>query len=598
MVKVYFDKQDNNFHFVMFKEQLFEDVLQTIKNGGCYYQPDTKHWILPNCLRVQTTLTELSKLTSVLISEEDKKLVSSNIYPKTKEIKRVRRTPDKELIEQFPPLKGKEGKENFQSEAISKLVQTNRSICNISCRHGKTYMMCMTLGTLYKQGVIDRILIICKPEGYQNFYSEICFFLNNLFNEEDIAIITTKDREIEKAFDKKIIITNYTTFRLSVEYYNGKKLTKQTRRPSIQFNKWGKTRAIVLDEIQCINHHTSLQSKAIHLHKDFFEYRYGLSGTLGFDFFNWYSLTRFMIPQKMAMPYSLWKSYITETPTGSWYKANPRPQKAKEFKTNILDPLLLTYTDCIQQQKDTERLIYCVMSKKMRELYISLCNDWVEQMFKDNPKLSGKTVLSKFGKLASITSDPSLKDVDNWDFLENPKIEVVSSLLNKFIEEENQKTIIWSAHPSILNKLAKIFEQYKPTVIHGDENTSVDKKDRIEELNKFKNDPSRKLLLTNKVLSTSIDITCCSKQIYWDLFLSSDDLYQSRERIRGPKQTKPTETIFLLFDNSVDLYIWNEIILKKDKTRKAMITNSSISIQSLKNLLNPTRLYYTDGTKA
>ena len=104
-------------------------------------------------------------------------------------------------------------------------------------------------------------------------------------------------------------------------------------------------------------------------------------------------------------------------------------------------------------------------------------------------------------------------------------------------------------------------------------------------------------MLTNKVLSTSISVTECSRQIYWDIPLNSDDLEQSMERIRGPKQTEQTETNFLLFSKSVDLYIWYEIIKKKSNVRKAILEKQELKIEDFKKMLNPDKKYYVEGTE-
>ena len=96
---------------------------------------------------------------------------------------------------------------------------------------------------------------------------------------------------------------------------------------------------------------------------------------------------------------------------------------------------------------------------------------------------------------------------------------------------------------------------------------------------------------------TSISITECCRQIYWDLPLNSDDFEQSIERPRGPMQKETVETNILLFSKSVDIYTWFEILCKKSNVRKAILEKDTLSTQDLKKILNPDKRYYVDGVE-
>lgn len=596
MVQVFISENDGDVHFSTknCNSREFEECVELFKQNYLKFDSASKDWTFPIRIAVLNIVDNLkANGIETTISQDDVDVIKLSLYPPSNELKRVKYSLDKHMLELNPPLIGKEGFENFQLDASKKLVQSTRNLLDISCRHGKTYICCNAIGSLYKLGVIDRILVVCRNEGVSNFESEILRFIP-YFTEDDIAIVSTENRDIESYFDKKIIITNYITFRLSCAYYNPKASIK-SKKPMIDFSKWGKTRCVVLDEVQSINHYDSLQTHMIQLHRDYFEYRYGLSGTLGFSFLNWYSLVKFMLPNRMTMSFSEWKNYIT---TGRF---NDRiiESRAKEFKETILDKLLITYHDCIVQPLDEQIITYVDMTENFRKIYKEICNKYITEIFElGNGKANPNDALLKFGELSKLTSNPSLiKGYENFKIKDNPKFDILKSLLDKYINEQGKRVIIWSTHPSVLNELGKELAKYKPLIIHGDASTSVKKDERIDELNAFKKDPTRKILLTNKVLSTSISVTECSRQIYWDIPLNSDDLEQSMERIRGPKQTEQTETNFLLFSKSVDLYIWYEIIKKKSNVRKAILEKQELKIEDFKKMLNPDKKYYVEGTE-
>ena len=596
MISVFISEQDGDIHFSTKNctRKEFEECVELFKQNYLKFDPSTKDWTYPIRIAVLTIVDSLkSHGFEVKISQDDIDVIKLSLYPPSDELKKIKYCLDKTMLEMNPPLTGKQGHETFQLDASKQLVQRNRGILDISCRHGKTWICNNAIGSLYKQGVIDRILIICRNEGVSNFESEILKFIP-YFTEDEIGIVSTENRDIESYFDKKIIITNYITFRLSCAYYNSKASIK-SKKPMIDFSKWGNHRMIVLDEVQSINHYDSLQTHMIQLHRNYFDYRYGLSGTLGFNFLNWYSLAKFMLPNRMTMSFSEWKNYVT---TGRF---NDRiiESRAKEFKENILDKLLITYHDCIVQPQDIKIITYCDMNDEFRLIYKEICNKYLTEIFSlGNGKANPNDALLKFGELSKLTSNPSLlKGYENFPITKNPKFDILKSLLDKYINEQGKRVIIWSTHPSILNALGKELAKYKPLIIHGDSTTSVKKENRIDELNTFKKDPTRKILLTNKVLSTSISVTECSRQIYWDLPLNSDDLEQSMERFRGPLQKEQTETNFLLFSKSVDLYIWFEILKKKSNVRKVILEKQKLTMEDFKKMLNPDKKYYVEGTE-
>lgn len=596
MVRIYLSEQDGLTHFqnINSSTREFETCVEFFKSKYLKFNGN-KDWTYPIKFSVLSMIDELKNHgVECSISQEDidvLKLVTA--YPPSNELRNIKYTLDKTMLKKNPPFVGKEGFENFQLEASRKLVQSTRKLLDISCRHGKTYICCNAIGSLYKVGAIDRVLVVCRNEGMSNFASEILRFIP-YFTEDDIGMVYTWNRDVESYFDKKIIITNYITFRLSCAYYNPKASVK-SKKPMIDFSKWGNHRMIVLDEVQSINHYDSLQTHMIQLHRDYFDYRYGLSGTLGFNFLNWYSLAKFMLPNRMTMSFSEWKDYVT---TGQF---NDRiiESRAKEFKENILDKLLITYHDCIVQPQDVKVVTYCDMNDEFRQIYKEICNKYLTEIFSlGNGKANPNDALLKFGELSKLTSNPSLlKGYENFPITKNPKFDILKSLLDKYVNEQGNRVIIWSTHPSVLNALGKELAKYKPLIIHGDTSTSVKKEDRIDELNAFKKDSTRKILLTNKVLSTSISVTECCRQIYWDLPLNSDDLEQSMERVRGPMQKEQTETNFLLFSKSVDLYIWFEILKKKSNVRKVILEKQTLSMEDFKKMLNPDKKYYVEGTE-
>ena len=189
MVKVYISEQDGDVHFKTVKSNSFEmdTIVGLFKANFLTYDSVSHDWVYPIRLAVLNVVDELKyNNIEVEISQEDIDVIKLSLYPPSNEIKKIKFSVDKGLLEKHPPLIGKKGFENFQVDAIRQLIQKNRNVLDISCRSGKTFICVNAISTLYKLGKIDRVFIVCRNEGVENFKNEILRF-SPCFTEDDIA---------------------------------------------------------------------------------------------------------------------------------------------------------------------------------------------------------------------------------------------------------------------------------------------------------------------------------------------------------------------------------------------------------------------------
>jgi len=599
MVKIYLDMSDGYMHFKIEKELAWNTIQSIFKMNHVKFDYSSKTYIEEPSLKAKNLYDELKDYTDVEISEDDLSMLDFATYPPSNEVRRIKYSVNKELIEKHPPMKGVEGHENFQLEAIKKVIMNNRLLVDVSCRHGKSYISIISFGSLLLKNVIDKVFVVCRPEGIVNYKLEILRFLP-FIKEDDIAIITKDNRNIEDYFNKKIIITSYNTFRLTSVYYKtlrtkkikDKKTTmKSARKSYVDFSKFGNNRMIILDECQSINNYSSQQSTCLHLIKDYFERRVEMSGSIGYKFLQMYSLCKFLVPQRIPYNFSEWKNLVSKDDWGR----ELNEEKVKEFKENVIDDLMISYHNCVPQKEENFELIYIDMDDKMRKIYQEFSSSVINDLVKENNgEVTRQSILEKLNYLSQITSDPSLLEIKGWKLEDNPKVEILKSLFEKYIDDEDRKVIVWSNHPRVLNGLAEIFSNYNPCVIHGDEKTSVKRENRIDRVNEFKNDPKQKILFTNKVLSTSISLVECSVNIYFDVPSDADYFEQSRKREQGALQKKEIYTNILMFDKSVDLYLYYEVLLKKQTMKGLISMKDKLGLEDYKNILNPKREYFIE----
>lgn len=598
MVKIYLDMSDGYMHFKIEKELAWNTIQSIFKMNHVKFDSSSKTYIEEPSLKAKNLYDELKDYTDIEISEDDLSMLDFATYPPSNEVRRIKYPINKELIEKHPPMKGVEGHENFQLEAIKNVVQKNRVFLNIACRLGKAYISIIGMGTLMKLNKLDCALVIMRSEGLGNYYNEILRFLP-FINEEDIVIITKDNRNIEDYFDKKFILISYNTWRLSNEFYKKKnKITsKKPRKPIINFSKWKNNRALVLDECQSVCG-DSLQTHYTMIHVDYFEYRYCLSGSIGYNIEKTYNISKILTPQRMIMSKSDWWNYITEEGNSKWNR-EIIPAKLKEYENEMLKPITVTFSsECLPQTENYEHEIYIEMNDKMRKHYMEICNNALSDI-KSKGKITFKTLENKFPILKQCTDDMSLLEISDWNMeKDNPKIEILSSILENKIIDENRNVIIWCNYPRTMKKLTEIFSKYNPICVNGNEKLcGVKREERNQIIERIKTDKDCHLLITNQVLSTSVSFWRFSVNIWYSLPLDCDYLVQANKRIVGLGQKNDIETMYLLFNHSIDNYLYESLKNKLNVKKYFDSGDEEISLDKIKEIINPKKHFTIEGEK-
>lgn len=605
MVRVWISELDGDVHFKTMNSSAYEFDTCIGLFKSCYLKYDlkTKDWVYPIRIAVLNVISTLKAHDiNVEISKEDVDVISLALYPPSDELKKVRYSIDKNLLENHPPLKGEFPHEDYQLQAMKKFVTQNRLILNLFPRLGKTYISSLGIASLFKNGVLDCVLAIMRPEGCSNYAREIVYFTDGIVKEEDIIILDKDHRDIESYFDKKIIIISYNSWRLCNEYYLKKnKITaKKPKKPFIHFDKWFSKRLLLCDEAQALCNE-SLQSHYTLIHSEYFERRCVMSGSIGYSYEKTYNLAKLLLPQRMStMSKSEWWKYLTEETNSRWNR-NIIPERLKEYEENILNKIMISFgEECLKVTDNYKHDVYVTMSDKMREIYKIATNEFILDVMKQG---DGKITYGNFKKtfptLRQITDDPSLLDVEKWNMeKDSPKIEVLKSILDDRIEDKGKNVILWCNSPKTMKTLTEIFSKYNPICVNGNEQLcGIKRKDRGDIIERIKTDESCRLLITNQVLSTSVSFWRFTINIYWAVPLDTDYYNQSIRRISGSGQKENIETIHLLYDRSIDNYLM-ESLLNKSKIKKYFdnyADSEEVPSEVLKEILNPKHVYTIEG---
>ncbi len=583
---------------------LFDTVKDVIKSLNYSFYPSYKGlknvWA-KTAYYCYEDFKKLSELETIVFSDKAKEFLENRYETERTGIKL------KDDFITHPPLG------DFQTEGIKKALFQNRFSFFWEMGLGKTYGIAMTLNHLIEKEYVDKVLIVCPSEGLVNFRREIIKFASFPVTKEDFYMANVFNREPFES-DKRFIIMTYRTFLLLSDDYYFKKTGKKFKpsktkkiysEPTLPIEKWGKNRCIILDESHSIKQLSARQTKAIHLHKDFFKFRYLLTGTPAPNGANeLYSQFCFLDEGIVGKSYLQFLKTIAKL--GTNFSENQidyfYPEEVKKFmeKTKHWYSRELT-KDNLELPDLIVKNVYVELNSKQFLLYRTLVQETLKLLRETNEGMTTKEVTQKFPYLIQALSDPCLlkkdvpvmlsdnikKTIKDWKFEENSKLDPCSSLLDQYIKKEGRKVILWSGHPGTIQELSKYYKKYNPIIIHGEMKTPKGltrdeyKGNLIEE---FQNDSSKKLLICSYLMvSTAINLVEASRSIYFDRGWNLVNYLQSRKRVHRYGQTDNVIVNPLIIEESLE-EIQDYALTKKDMFNMNFHQHETLSREDWKNI--------------
>lgn len=542
-------------------------------------------------------LLELLDIENFKISDEV--LQALNPEPETKFV----RNPFEESLLKSKPIG------DFQIRAIKQGITQSRLYLAHKMGLGKSFMIISILNHLMANGSIDRILIVAPTESIINFKRELLRF--NTFNlkEEEIGIASTKNRTPFNDTNR-VVIARYRSFlMISDDYYKKKTRKKKDiglyKTACIPFDKWGTSRAIVLDEAHLIKTSGARWTNALNIHKHFFEYRYLLSGTpypKGIE--DLYSQIKFMDDNLIPIPYSDWLPTIAQQGTDySQYEINGYKEEAvKDFLKHIDRWIIREFTE--DNLDLPERFVtntYVEMNPAQRRIYQEFISYRLDQNISKNGRIVMREIFSDFPNISLALDNPSIlkekaDSFDNpslqallkkWKFKDHSKVEALDSLLEKFVDEEGKKTIIWSGHPLTIMQLEEHYQKYNPIAIHGElktpkGQTREDMRDELVE--RFKKNPDHKILIASYyMIARAVNIVEAPRSICFDRPWNFEIWDQMTKRNHRYGSTEDVFIKSLVIEESLDERL-DRTLIQRERVDRELLEYRSLSKEQWKSL--------------
>jgi SNF2 family DNA or RNA helicase len=616
--------QDKKILCSFYGTDVFTSIVATLKQLRCHFDPKKKVWEIP-LAKYQTVLDALQDLDTIQLSAADEMEIA-NLDSGLSELKMApqRMMFHPELLT-YPPFKGKHPYEDYQLQDIMKALNRNRYGLYLDMGLGKAYIAAAIIAHLRYYKMANKVILLSSNIGAPNMVHELKKFIVDLDPNEiaflgKISRVKKPDREIFQP-DKRIVVTSYNTFRhLSDHYYE--KFAKSAKRtedgkekkrsgylkPSLPLEEWlgGEPGILLLDESHNIANPQSEQTKRVVMHAPFFEFRYEFTGTPADKPEKLYAQLKLLDPALVrGTSYQDWCAEYNEV--GNYWSSwaiNPngwKYDKLQELNNKVTKNygVFRKSDDVLDLPPNIIKKLYTNMDPKHREIYQAFVKSTLDDIKERTGRFGTRDIVNSFPYMQMALDNPhklleehrSLMSQELIGVIEgfklerdHTKVDLLLDILEEQVDTNAERGIIWVWHPATAKLLAKLLEKYNPLVIIGE----VDDDDRMPILEKFKTNPSHKILIANiQVLNTSVTLIEATFQVYFERVYNFAQYWQSIARIHRIGKKKETITYVLIFDNSIDVAL-DINLSNKDLLNSKILSKEFLSLDVWRSIFNAT----------
>jgi SNF2 family DNA or RNA helicase len=598
--------------YVRFSGENFQEILDVCKSNGLKFNNDRDNPAhIGNKKQISRIILILEEIEFVTFFPSKEKVLDDLVIKLEVKEQKIRYNP--RLLKAPPhPLA-----RDIQIEGIRSLIKHNRHLLGDDTGLGKSFCSISALNHYKHHNLIDKIFIVTFRATLYNWKRELLKFSDN-YKAHEIIILTKDERDFfiwSDINDYKVVITDYSTFKLISDYhYKLKykaKTVKKYRKSCIPFDRWTteSNRCIILDECHKIKNHKSQTAKKIKMITQYFEYRYALSATpapnmLNTDtlrgykgkkavykqitnIFELWSIFEFLDPNIICETYeSLASNYANIGNRFSMYAINYVYGNKVQELLNYLNKFITRRfkKDIPNFPKQILKPVYVKMNKKHFRLYQEICQGYILKMYEEEGEITHKQLQSRFLDKNLVCSEPSIVNLDikyapnlekllsQWKFTDNSKVSICDSIVEDIIDEKNEKLIIWSYHPKTIDLLEEHYKKYNPIKVHGQIKVpgKITKDKYIDDLlYKFETDKDIKLaFLSPLCLSAGVNLQFCKYAIYFDRNYDAETYLQSLGRIHRLTSISETYIYLLLLLDSVEINLHEALEDKEDLNYK------------------------------
>lgn len=408
---------------------------------------------------------------------------------------------------------------------------------------GKTLTTIGTIGAMYKQGKIKKVLVVAPssvcavwPKDLETF-ADFTYFAAVLIGDKKKRL-----KELDAVNSRiwtdelRILIINYESVWRD-EIFKG-------------INKFDPD-LIICDESQRIKTHNAAQSKALHKLGDKARYKIILSGTpIQNNCLDFYSQYRFLDSSVFGKNFYAYRNRYCQM--GGYQNHQIVAYKDQEnlIKKAHSIAYRVTKEEALDLPGQTFEKRYVSFSNKDRKLYDELRRNSIAEL--ESGIITAQTVITKLLRLQQLTGGFIRSDNDDIPRQVNKsKLDALKDILEDYVLEGCGKVVIFARFTPEVKAIEKLCSTLKLKYASISGEIPIEARGGI--VKEFQENPETKIFIAQlQCAGLGITLTAANLAVYYSLNFNYADYSQSLARIYRIGQTKPCHYIHLLVENSVD----------------------------------------------
>ena len=423
---------------------------------------------------------------------------------------------------------------------------------------GKTLTAIATMGALYQQHRIERVLVVAPtsvcsvwPHDLQQF-AAFPYHCETLLGEKKKRLEGLDALEVWPFASLKIAVINY----------------ESTHRDGI-FDALVEYAAalIICDESQRIKNHSAAQSKTLHKLGDKARYKLALSGTpVQNNAVDLYSQYRFLDPAVFGSNFFAFRNrYCVMGGYGQHQIIGYQHMEQLIQKEHSI-AYRVTKAECLDLPPQTFENRYVKFSPAERKLYDQLRKSSFAELA-GGDSITATTVLTKMLRLMQLTGGfTQTDDGTRPQQIGTAKLDALEDILDDYVQEAGQKLVVFARFrpeiAAIENLLRKKGIKYGS--IYGD----VPQAERGGIVDDFQQNPETKVFVAQiQTAGLGITLHAASAAVFYSLDFNMSNYAQALARIHRIGQHNPVTYIHLLVEDSIDDRVLEALAKKQDIAR-------------------------------
>jgi len=599
-----YNKYIIDIHFDSFVDRImYQDAVNYLKSLYLFFDNKLNKWVIEE-KRLDEILLWLEKSKiEYAITDKVSQLFDKKEFKKETNFFRNKKLNETILNEGIKLF-------DYQKQAIQWRLSRDKYLDSFDAGLGKSAINICVFSQLYKEGNIDSILLVVPSGLLYHWKHEILYFTNQ-FKEEDIQLInnSNKVQPFNKYKDKKIlIIANHLLADVILSY----KGTEKVKAKNIRWKKfvdikkeWDKKNIfLLLDESHEFKNSKAKRTKALYSIKNQFEYRVMISATPWINKIeDSFTQINFLDESIIKLSENAFKIYLANEIGNRFDRyaiTSYNVNNVNTFLNNITSVFIKKLKEEIPEMKTKKiiKQIFLEMGPIQVKLYRIIVEQEIKKLEEEYDSITWKLILNKLPSIIRVVDNPLLildrdtsderisKLLKKWTIDKDPKFTTLKYLLCNYIENYNEKVIVYCVYPENLNFLYTQLKKYTPSIIHGSLEGIKDKdKDRDEKIKVFNTDPNNKILLISSLTSSSgINLqSMCKRIIVYSMPWSGIQFEQLINRTHRINSKEDSIIEILTMDKCIDVVRCNRALNRMELNSKMGKEISKIELQRLLN---------------